>query len=121
TPFHVRNSRALPSLNVSYAPSERLTLYTAYSTSFGAVQYTQLNSMSDTNPLDPEVAKTLEAGVRYAGEQLRSEFTVFDLRFDNQILSIPGTNPAVFRNLGATTHDGIEFAVDHDLDKSGPL
>lgn len=121
TPFHVRNSRALPSLNVSYLPSERLTLYTAYSTSFGAVQYTQLNSMSETNPLDPEVAKTLEAGVRYAGEQLRSEFTVFDLRFDNQILSIPGTNPAVFRNLGATTHDGIEFAVDYDLDKSGPL
>ena len=121
TPFHVRNSRALPSLNVSYLPSERLTLYTAYSTSFGAVQYTQLNSMSETNPLDPEVAKTLEAGVRYADEQLRSEFTVFDLRFDNQILSIPGTNPAVFRNLGATTHDGIEFAVDVDLDKSGPL
>ncbi|WP_137171712.1 TonB-dependent receptor [Massilia sp. HP4] len=121
TPFHVRNSRALPSLNVSYLPNERLTLYTAYSTSFGAVQYTQLNSMSETNPLDPEVAKTLEAGVRYAGEQLRSEFTVFDLRFDNQILSIPGTNPAVFRNLGATTHDGIEFAVDVDLDKSGPL
>lgn len=121
TPFHVRNSRALPSLNVSYLPSERLTLYTAYSTSFGAVQYTQLNSMSETNPLDPEVAKTLEAGVRYAGEQLRSEFTVFDLRFDNQILSIPGTNPAVFRNLGATTHDGVEFALDYDLDKSGPL
>lgn len=121
TPFHVSNSRALPSLNVSYLPSERLTLYTAYSTSFGAVQYTQLNSMSETNPLDPEVARTLEAGVRYAGEQLRSEFTVFDLRFDNQILSIPGTNPAVFRNLGATTHDGIEFAVDYDLARSGPL
>lgn len=121
TPFHVRNSRALPSMNVSWLPSERLTLYTAYSTSFGAVQYTQLNSMSETNPLDPEVAKTWEAGVRYAGQQLRSELTLFDLRFDNQILSIPGTNPAVFRNLGATTHDGVELALDYDFDKAGPL
>ncbi|OZI64027.1 TonB-dependent siderophore receptor [Bordetella genomosp. 1] len=121
TPFDVRNSRGLPSLNVAYLVDDALTLYTNYSTSFGAVQYTQLNSMSATNPLSPEVAKTLEAGMRYSGEQTHTEFTVFNLRFDNQILSIPGTNPAVFRNLGATTHNGVEFAIDYDFDKAGPL
>lgn len=121
TPFDVRNNRALPSLNVAYLVDDALTLYTNYSTSFGAVQYTQLNSMSATNPLNPEVAKTLEAGLRYSGEQVHTEFTAFNLRFDNQILSIPGTNPAVFRNLGATTHNGVEFAIDYDFDKAGPL
>uniref|UniRef100_UPI00313B677D TonB-dependent siderophore receptor n=1 Tax=unclassified Cupriavidus TaxID=2640874 RepID=UPI00313B677D len=121
TPFHVGNSRALPSLNVSYLVSDKFTLYTSYSTSFGAVQYTQLNSMSATNPLKPEVAKTVEIGGRYNGDQLHSELTLFDLRFDNQILSIPGTNPAVFRNLGATNHNGVEFAVDYDFDRSGFL
>ncbi|WP_373454479.1 TonB-dependent siderophore receptor [Bordetella genomosp. 9] len=119
--FEVRNSRGLPSLNVAYLVNDRLTLYTNYSTSFGAVQYTQLNSMSDSNPLKPEVAKTVEAGFRYTGEQVHTELTVFNLRFDNQILSIPGTNPALFRNLGATTHNGVEFAVDYDFDKAGPL
>lgn len=119
--FHVRNSRGLPSLNIAYLVDDALTLYTNYSTSFGAVQYTQLNSMSASNPLSPEVAKTLEAGVRYSGEQVHTEFTAFNLKFDNQILSVPGTNPAVFRNLGATTHNGVEFAIDYDFDKSGPL
>lgn len=121
TPFDVDNSRALPSLNVAYLVNEKLTLYTSYSTSFGAVQYTQLNSMSATNPLKPEVAKTIEAGARFSGEQVHSELTVFDLRFDNQILSIPGTNPSVFRNLGATTHNGVEFAIDYDFDRTSFL
>ncbi|MEN4918994.1 TonB-dependent siderophore receptor [Achromobacter spanius] len=121
TPFDLRNSRGLPSLNIAYLVNDALTLYTNYNTSFGAVQYTQLNSMSASNPLSPEVAKTMEAGLRYSGEQTHTEFTVFNLRFDNQILSIPGTNPAVFRNLGATTHNGVEFAIDYDFDKSGPL
>ncbi len=62
----------------------------------------------------------MEAGLRYTGEQVHTELTAFNLRCDNQILSIPGTNPAVFRNLGATTHNGVEFAVDYDFDKAGP-
>jgi Fe(3+) dicitrate transport protein len=119
--FQVRNSKGLPSLNVAYLVNDELTLFSNYNTSFGAVQYTQLNSMSDSNPLSPEVAKTLEAGYRFAGEQIHSELALFHLRFDNQILSIPGTNPAVFRNLGATSHDGVEFAVDYDFDSAGPL
>lgn len=121
TPFDVGNSRGLPSLNVAYLVNDKLTLYTSYSTSFGAVQYTQLNSMSAANPLKPEVAKTVEVGARFAGEQVHSELTAFDLRFDNQILSIPGTNPAVFRNLGATNHNGVEFAIDYDFDKASLL
>ena len=119
--FKSRNNKALPSLNIAYLVNDKLTLYTNYSTSFGAVQYTQLNSMSATNPLKPELAKTLEAGFRWSGEQTHAELTVFHLRFDNQILSVPDTDPRVFRNLGATTHDGVEFAADYDFDKSGPL
>ncbi|SAI67682.1 ferric-siderophore receptor [Bordetella ansorpii] len=120
-PFEQRNRKALPSLNIAYLVNPNLTLYTNYNTSFGAVQYTQLNSMSATNPLRPEIAKTVEAGTRWSGKQMRAEFTVFNLRFDNQILSIPGTNPAVFRNLGATQHNGVEFAWDYDFDRAGPL
>jgi len=120
-PFEQRNRKALPSLNIAYLVNPELTLYANYNTSFGAVQYTQLNSMSADNPLRPEIAKTIEAGTRWTGEQMRAEFTVFNLRFDNQILSIPNTNPAIFRNLGATHHNGVEFAWDYDFDKGGPL
>ena len=119
--FEVRNSKGLPSLNIAYLLNDELTLFTNYNTSFGAVQYTQLNSMSGSNPLSPEVAKTVEAGYRFSGEQVHSELTLFHLRFDNQIESIPGTEPRLFRNLGETEHNGLEFAADYDFDKSGPL
>src|SRR5690606_18318281 len=97
------------------------TLFANYGTSFGPVQNIQLNSQSDANPLKPEVAKTVEFGSRWSGDQLRAEVTAFRIRFDNQILQLPGIVPATFRNLGATQHDGIETAVDHRFDEHGPL
>jgi Fe(3+) dicitrate transport protein len=47
---------------------------------------------------------------------------VFNIKFDNQIESVPGTaNPTIFRNLGKTEHNGIELAVDYAFDKDGAL
>jgi len=119
--FEVTNNKPLPSLNVAYLYSPELTLFTNYNTSFGVVQNTQLNSMSASNPLSPELAKTVEAGARWKGSNLSTEVTVFDIRFDNQISQIPGTTPAVFQNIGKTQHDGVETAIDYSFDKDGAL
>lgn len=35
------------------------------------------------------------------------------MRFDNQIQQVAGSNPAVFQNIGATKHSGVESAVDY--------
>ncbi|WP_211473530.1 TonB-dependent receptor family protein [Collimonas humicola] len=119
--FPVANNKALPSLSVAYLLSQNLTLFGNYSTSFGPVQNTQLNAAIAGNPLVPEVAKTAEIGARWKSRQLSAEITAFDIRFDNQIQQVAGSSPAVFQNIGATRHDGIETAIDYAFDKAGAL
>ncbi|MQA18663.1 TonB-dependent receptor family protein [Rugamonas rivuli] len=119
--FETENSKALPSLNVAYLVNRALTVFANYTTSFGPVQNTQLNSQTPTNPLVPELAKTAELGARWKSGAVNAEVTAFKLKFDNQILQVPGTTPPVFRNLGATSHDGIETAADYSFDDAGAL
>ena len=119
--FASDNNKALPSLNVAYLVNPALTVFANYTTSFGAVQNTQLNSQSATNPLNPEVAKTVELGARWKNRAVSAELTAFKLKFDNQILQVPGTLPATFQNIGATNHEGIESAFDYSFDEAGAL
>jgi Fe(3+) dicitrate transport protein len=119
--FEVTNNKALPSLNVAYLLNPVVTLFANYGTSFGPVQNTQLNSQTPANPLQPELAKTLEAGARWNSKNLVAEATVFNMRFDNQIQQVAGVTPATFRNIGETKHDGIETAIDYTFDKAGAL
>jgi Fe(3+) dicitrate transport protein len=119
--FNILNNKGLPSLNIAYLLTPALTVFTNYTTSFGPVQNIQLNSQSATNPLQPELAKTAELGARWKTRALSAEVTLFELRFDNQILQVPGVVPATFLNIGATHHDGIETAVDYSFDDESPL
>ncbi len=115
------NNKALPSLNVAYLLSNNVTLFGNYNSSFGAVQNTQLNSQSSKNPLQPELAKTAELGARWKSGQLSAEATLFNIKFDNQIQSVGSGENAVFYNVGATHHRGLETAIDYHFDQSGPL
>lgn len=117
--FEVKNDKALPSLNVAYLLNQTVTLFANYGTSFGPVQNFQLNSQTPTNPLQPELAKTIEAGARWVSKNLEAEATVFNIRFDNQIQQVPGVTPVTFRNIDETKHDGIETAIDYTFDKDG--
>ncbi|MGB9989044.1 TonB-dependent receptor family protein [Massilia sp. SM-13] len=119
--FETENDKALPSLNVAYLVNPALTLFTNYSTSFGPVQNLQLNSQTASNPLKPELAKTAELGARYKHKGLSAEATIYQLRFDNQIIQVPGITPATFRNIGATHHEGLESAIDYRFDRDGAL
>jgi len=119
--FASDNNKPLPSLNVAYLLNPALTVFANYTTSFGAVQNTQLNSQSASNPLNPEVAKTFEAGGRWKDRAVSAEVTAFKLKFDNQIIQVPGITPATFQNIGATNHDGLETAFDYTFDDGGPL
>lgn len=115
--FETSNDKALPSLNLAYLLSSELTLFVNYNTSFGPVQNLQLNSQTPQNPLKPELAKTAEAGARWKSRNLGGQFTVFKMRFDNQIQQVPGITPPTFQNIGATRHEGIESAIDYAFDE----
>ena len=119
--FDTRNNKWLPSISVSYLLNPALTLFANYTTSFGPVQNIQLNSQTAANPLRPEVAKTKEIGARWQDKQWRAEAALFDMRFDNQILQMPGVTPVTFANIGATKHQGVELALEYSFDKRGAL
>lgn len=119
--FESDNTKALPSLNLAWLLSPETTVYANYNTSFGAVQNTQLNSQTAANPLRPEVARTIEAGGRWQTPTVNAELTAYRIHFDNQIQQIPGTTPAIFRNVGATRHTGIEAALAYHFDPATPL
>jgi Fe(3+) dicitrate transport protein len=119
--FKSDNDKPLPALNIAYLLTPALTLFANYGTSFGPVQNLQLNSQSATNPLNPEVAKTFELGARYKTAAVSAEATAYKLRFDNQIIQVPGLVPATFRNIGATDHEGIETAWEYRFDRDGRL
>ncbi|WP_020651770.1 TonB-dependent receptor family protein [Massilia niastensis] len=119
--FSTENDKYLPSLNVAYLVNPALTVFANYGTSFGPVQNTQLNSQTSATPLKPELAKTSELGARWKSGAVSAEMTVFRLKFDNQILQVPGSVPPLFRNLGATKHEGVETAVDYSFDDAGAL
>jgi len=119
--YETRNNKALPSISIAYLLTPALTVFTNYTTSFGPVQNLQLNSQTQGNPLKPEVAKTTELGARWADERLKAEFTLFQIRFDNQIQQVAGVTPVLFQNVGETKHDGVETAVDYSFSKAGPL
>ncbi|MFL9871786.1 TonB-dependent receptor family protein [Paraburkholderia megapolitana] len=111
--YETNNNKPLPSVNLSYLWNSSLTLFTDYSTSFGPVQNIQLNSQSATNPLRPELAKTYEVGARWTSKRIHAELSAFNMRFDNQIIQIPGIVPVTFQNIGATRHQGVETAIDY--------
>jgi len=119
--FSTDNNKALPSLNIAYLVNPALTVFTNYTTSFGPVQNIQLNSQTAANPLKPELARTYEIGGRWKNGQISAELTAFRLKFDNQILQVTGSNPAVFQNIGATKHDGVESAIDYSFDEASVL
>lgn len=119
--YSTSNDKALPSMSVSYLLDEAATLFANYGTSFGPVQNIQLNSQTADNPLKPELAKTAEIGGRWKDRQLSAEVTLFQIRFDNQILQVPGSNPAVFGNIGQTHHKGIETSIAYAFDRTSFL
>ena len=119
--FSSRNDKALPSINVAYLLTPQLTVFGNYTTSFGPVQNIQLNSQTASNPLNPEIAKTTELGARWQDGALRAEVTVFKMRFDNQILQVPGITPPTFQNIGATDHKGVESALEYRFAEGSAL
>ncbi|VFR32582.1 Iron(III) dicitrate transport protein FecA [plant metagenome] len=119
--FDTKNDKALPSLNIAYLLTPELTLFGNYNTSFGPVQNIQMNSQTAANPLRPEIAKTTELGARWQSRQIRAELTAFKMRFDNQILQVPGLTPPTFQNIGATDHEGIETALEYSFDQESAL
>jgi Fe(3+) dicitrate transport protein len=107
---------------VAYLVNRALTVFANYTTSFGPVQNTQLNSQTSTNPLKPELAKTAELGARWKERrrQRGSHRVQAQVRQPGSCRWRAWCRPPS-RTSAATRHDGIETALDYSFDEAGAL
>jgi Fe(3+) dicitrate transport protein len=70
-----------------------------------------------TTELDAERSTNMELGVRGKGQRLYYEATLFQLDFDNQLItaSEAGGSSAQLTNAGETLHQGVELAAGVEL------
>ncbi|MGV7207367.1 TonB-dependent receptor family protein [Oxalobacteraceae bacterium A2-2] len=116
----LRNSKALPSLNVGYLLSPSVTLFGNYSTAFATAQHQMLALAASTDNLQPETARTAELGARYAGQQWKLDGALFHTLYSDQIVYM-SASPLSYQNLGKTRHQGLEAHAEYRFAKAGPL
>ena len=99
---------ALPSAAVYLSPVYEFAVFMNYSRSFGSPQYMQLVLAGAERQLQPEIADTVEGGVRVRElGGFDAELTGFHMRFANQI----EFDDTTFENIGETWHTGVEASL----------
>lgn len=109
-------NKALPSVGLNYELRDQLNLFASYNRSFGSVQHLQLNLQEKANTLNPELADTIELGLRYNSNKLSGEATLFNIDFDNQLVF--NADEKFWENRGETKHRGLELAGTLNLSNS---
>jgi iron complex outermembrane recepter protein len=111
-----------PALGIVTRMGAATTLFASWSTAFETPTTTELANRPDEvggfNPeLEPQLARTLEAGVRTSGRVTSAEAVAFHTSVRNALVPFevegaPGRN--FFRNAGAARHQGIELSLRYD-------
>lgn len=102
-------------------PLEGLTLFGGYAENFKVLSDLLLeNTSADFSGVDPETARNIDAGFRFAGDIFTASLTYYDIRFKNRLIFIDNegvsgpnflveSNGAIF-NAGGIKSSGVEFA-----------
>ncbi|MBC8031368.1 MAG: TonB-dependent receptor [Pyrinomonadaceae bacterium] len=112
-------TQMVPGLGVSYAPSEKLTLFAGVHRGFAPPRTEDIinNSTGGSIDLASELSWNYEVGLRANPHPaLRVEATFFRMDYENQIVpaSLAGGVGSTFTNGGQTMHQGIELSGGFD-------
>ena len=108
------NTEVMPGVGVTYQLESGLQMFANVYEAFSpALNGDALNGLADQQ-LDAERSVNFEAGLR-GGDRVAYELTVFQMKFDNQI--IPANSNSLFQvtNGGKTLHRGIEGGLVADV------
>ncbi|GAA0483957.1 MULTISPECIES: TonB-dependent Fe(3+) dicitrate receptor FecA [Tatumella] len=108
----------LPALSVLYHLTDSWNLYANTEGSFGTVQYSQIGKAVSSGSIEPEKARTWEAGTRYDDGYLNAEAGIFLINFNNQYDSNQTDDSVTAR--GKTRHSGLETSARYDLSALSP-
>ena len=110
-------SRFSPAIGVAFSPREQVTAFANYATAFQTPTTVELNNRpggaGGFNPdLDPELLRSLEAGLRGAWTRPSLEYSLALFRFTLDDMLIPyqlaGSDEIFYRNAGRTGNRGLE-------------
>lgn len=122
---HVTSKEFLPNLAILYKANDQWNIFANAGVSFGPQQNSHLARITSnraeetTNNIQPEKSKNYEIGTKYKNDALSAELTLFYLDFDKELALIrdgsANNNSAIWTNLGATSHKGLELGLQYDL------
>ena len=118
----IHSNEVLPNLSIMYAATDNWNIFANAGVSFGPQQYNQLATLNGTTAestldgLHPEKSNNYEIGTKYLGNGLNAELTAFYLDFNKELSMLrDNDNNAVWTDLGATSHKGIEAGINYDF------
>jgi len=113
-PTAKKSQKVSPSTGIVYAPSENVSYYVSYSTSFRPPSSSAVD-INGQNTFDPEVGKQLEAGIKFSAfdGMLDSTFSLYRIRRENGLVS--GATTGYFVQTGTEESKGAEFEVNAHL------
>jgi iron complex outermembrane receptor protein len=120
----------LPEIGVGYKLDANQELFLSYAKNIAAFQgggasgpllVTQAAFDATQGKLKPEQSRTIEGGYRYVQREFEASAALYDVKFDNRLLSLnpcpsiqQGTTPACttrFYNVGSVSSRGAEFTL----------
>jgi outer membrane receptor protein involved in Fe transport len=117
------HSDPLISAGIAYqAPIQGLELFAGFSQNFAAIGNGPLSQPRETiERLKPETAENIEIGARYSTSRIQASLTLYDIKFENQIVSIASNlvtgidyleeSDRAYLNVGGVKSQGIEAAI----------
>lgn len=110
------NTEILPGLGATYELSSTAQLYGGIYRAFSpASNGVALDGLTDQQ-LDGERSTNYEIGIRGDNGEWRYEVAAFVMDFSNQVVTGNSDPNLSQSNAGATSHEGMEFAVGYDFD-----
>jgi len=113
--FEQSNSNFSPRLGVVYQPTENISLYASYTTSFEPSSGTNRNG--DGSPFEPETGRQFEVGIKAdINRNLSATLALYDLRKQNVAVDDPNSsNQDDQIQTGEQTSRGIEFDIAGEI------
>lgn len=103
----------LPKLGVTFHVTDALNLFLTATSGYRAGG-AEVTSDGQTNQFDPETTDNYDAGIKYQGERLGVNATVFYVDWhDQQVRTRPDASTVVTRNAGRSELQGAELEVNY--------
>ncbi|MBB5712831.1 TonB-dependent receptor [Sphingomonas xinjiangensis] len=121
------HSKPLVSAGLAYrAPIDGLEVFAGYSQNFAAIGNGPLGQPAQTiQRLKPETANNVEVGARYSTNRIQASLTLYDIKFQNQIVSIASNlvtgidyleqQDRAYLNVGGVKSRGVEAALAYRI------